>query len=70
MLRSAEIRSAVLKVVSHHLGARRDDVIVVTARLFGFRSTSAQLKVFIEQQLDGLVAEQRVSERDSKVYLQ
>lgn len=68
MLPPAEIRSAIVNVVREHIGAPKNDVIVVSARLFGFKSTSAQLKAFIEQELDELVQEKQLTERNARLY--
>jgi very-short-patch-repair endonuclease len=57
MLPPAEIRRCVVLLVERHLGVRRDEAIVTTARHLGFQSTSVRLQGVIGDQIDGLVAD-------------
>jgi hypothetical protein len=52
----AEIRKTVAAIVEAHLGVERDEVVPEAARLFGFRSTSGQLRQVIAAEIDTLLA--------------
>jgi very-short-patch-repair endonuclease/DNA polymerase III delta prime subunit len=69
MLPPAEIRKAVKAIIQCHLGAGVDEVVVETARLFGFKSTSAQLKQVIEREMLSLTACGELEERNGKLYV-
>ena len=68
MLPPAEIRNAIAAIVRVHLGAACDEVVVETARLFGFRSTSPQLRQVIEREMDALVASEVLERRNGKLF--
>ena len=68
MLSPAEIRVALMTIVRVNLGVTRDEAIVETARLLGFRSTSAQLREAVSSQLDYLIEERSLDVRNGKLY--
>lgn len=64
MLPPAEIRLAVVDIVQTNFGATRDEAAIGVARLFGFKATSAQLKAVIEREVDALVTQGALQERE------
>lgn len=52
MLPPTEIQSAAVLFTSSSLGARRDELIQSMYRLFGFKSTSAQLRATLDVQIN------------------
>lgn len=69
MLPPAEICTAVLAIVQVNLGVARDEAITEAARLFGFRSTSAQLRQIIEIEIETMLREKKLDERNGKLYV-
>jgi len=69
MLPPVEIRKAVAAIVEVHLGVERGEAVTEAARLFGFRSTSAQLRQVIDREVDWLVAQHVLDERNGKLYV-
>lgn len=69
MLPPPEIRRAISTVVQVHLGVESEEALVETARLFGFRSTSSQLKQVLEREMTSLVASGELEERNGKLYV-
>ena len=69
MLPPSEIRQAVLIVVRAALGVERDAAATEVARLFGFRSTSTQLRQIIDREIGEMVREQRLVERNGTLYV-
>jgi len=67
MLPPTEIRQALVAVIQVHFGMTREEAITETARLFGFRVTTAQLRQVLEQQLDWLLSHELLTERGGKV---
>lgn len=63
-----EIRSAILAVVATHLGVNGDEAVVESSRLFGFKSTSAQLRQAISQQVDDLLDQGLLENRNGRLY--
>ena len=63
MLPPAEIDAAVLKVVSDNYGAAKGDLIPAVARLFGFGSTSAALRTRIDERIDTLTSDGRLTQK-------
>jgi very-short-patch-repair endonuclease len=55
MLPPLELRAAILAVVEQNLGADREEAVTSVSRAVGFRATSAQLRVIIEEQIRLLV---------------
>jgi hypothetical protein len=70
LIPAAEVREALQRLVSDHLGARREEVRTTVARILGFRSTSAQLKEILDRQIDALLQSGRMSERDAKLFVE
>jgi very-short-patch-repair endonuclease len=70
LIAPAEIREALKRLVSDHLGARRDEVRTTVARVLGFKSTSAQLKETLDRQIDALLQSGQMSERDDKLFVE
>jgi len=50
-----EVRVAIAEVVEENYGAERDQLVQAVARLFGFSSTSAQLREVVETALTDLL---------------
>src|SRR5450755_296776 len=50
-----EVRVAIAEVVEENYGAERDQLVQAVARLFGFGSTSAQLREVVETALTDLL---------------
>lgn len=69
MLPPVEIRKALRAIVEVNLGVEPDEAIVEAARLFGFRSTSAQLRQVIEREMAALVSTGRLERRNGKLYV-
>ena len=65
-----EIRSAILAVVATHLGVNGDEAVVESSRLFGFKSTSAQLRQAISDQVDDLLRQGLLENRNGRLYAQ
>jgi hypothetical protein len=55
MLPPAEIREAAIQMIRAHLGISVEEVVTRISRVFGFQSTSAQLRAAIQAQLDQLI---------------
>ena len=55
LLPPAEIRAAILVLIDTHHGAARQEIPNATARIFGFKNTSSQLREIIESQLGKLL---------------
>ncbi|MCW2247705.1 very-short-patch-repair endonuclease [Azospirillum fermentarium] len=55
MLPPDEIQSAAVLFTKSNLGATRDELIQGMARLFGFKSTSAQLRIVLHEHVDLLL---------------
>jgi very-short-patch-repair endonuclease len=56
MLPPTEIEVAIRRVVTDNLGASGEEIVLGVARLFGFKSTSAQLRDVIETVLASMIA--------------
>lgn len=56
-----EIHAATLKVIDENYGAPREQLIVTVARLFGFLSTSSQLRTILDHAVEELLRDGRVS---------
>ena len=68
MLPPSEIRAAIESVVRAHLGASADDTVVEAARMFGFRSTSPQLRELIEEQIQSMRNSGELTDRNGTLY--
>ena len=64
-----EIRQALTAIVGAHLGMTSGEAATEVARLFGFKSTSAQLRQVIEDEIRFLVEETAFEQRNGKLYL-
>lgn len=53
-----EIEAAILAIVQKNLGATTDELVLHVSRQLGYRSTSAQLRAIVEDEIDGLLKEQ------------
>jgi very-short-patch-repair endonuclease len=62
MLPPAEIRAAILAIIDVHHGATQRELPVAVARLFGFKTTSSQLRATIESQTDKLLRQGAIEE--------
>jgi len=69
MLPPTEIMVAILTVVRIHFGMKADEVVAEVSRLFGFKSTSSQLRQVIYNQLQKLINAGSVTERDAVLQL-
>jgi hypothetical protein len=69
MLPPTEIMAAILAVVRIHFGMKADEVVAEVSRLFGFKSTSSQLRQVIYNQLQKLITDGSVNERDAVLQL-
>ncbi|MBW8735165.1 MAG: DUF3320 domain-containing protein, partial [Asticcacaulis sp.] len=63
MLPPAEIDAAVLKVVGDNYGAARKDLIPAVARLFGFATTSAALRMRIDERVTQMTEDGRLTQK-------
>jgi very-short-patch-repair endonuclease len=68
MLPPQEVRSALIHVIQMNVGAGTDEAIVQTSRMLGFRSTSGQLKQIVMREVERLVQEGALSERNDRLY--
>ena len=50
-----EVKAAIVQVVDENYGAERDQLVQAVVRLFGFSSTSSQLREVVESALTGLL---------------
>ncbi len=69
MIPPAEIRKAVWAIVEVHLGAAKDEAITEAARLFGFKSTGARLRRVIEREIQSMLKNCTLDERNGKLYV-
>ncbi len=68
MLPPSEIRRCLELLVARHLGVTRDEAITSSARVLGFKLTSAQLRTVIDEQITILVDANRIQERETRLY--
>jgi len=64
----AEIEFTILTIVREHLGVSFDDAATTASRLFGFRSTSQQLRDVINRSTISLVDRGLLEHRNDKLY--
>ncbi len=69
LLPPQEIREAVRRVIAANFGGSIEHVTIEVARLFGFKSTSAQLRSVVEAQIDRLVRDGTLDSRDGMLSL-
>lgn len=63
----SEIQAAVVELVRSHYGIMKDEALTATARLFGFRTTSQQLREVIEESIEILISKNALQEIESKL---
>lgn len=68
MLPPSEISSAIKALAAAHFGVARDELAVKVARLFGYRSTSSQLRDVICREIDALCGTAVLESRNGKLY--
>ncbi|WFU04526.1 DUF3320 domain-containing protein (plasmid) [Rhizobium sp. CB3171] len=59
-----EIAAAAIAVLKENFGASKDQLVLAVARIFGFLSTSSQLRSVLELAIDDAVAAGQIVERD------
>ncbi|MBS1773980.1 MAG: DUF3320 domain-containing protein [Bacteroidetes bacterium] len=59
-----EIRKAICSLIEANFGAGRDQLVIESSRLFGFKSTSTQLRDIIEREINKLIAENTIVDND------
>ena len=64
----AEIREALAAVVRVHLGITPDEATTEVTRLFGFKSTSSNLKQIIQDEVKILLEQNTVNQKNGKLY--
>ena len=64
LLPPSEIRQAILALIDAHHGAANREIPVAVARIFGFKSTSSQLRSVIEAQVARLQSQAVIEESD------
>jgi very-short-patch-repair endonuclease len=69
MLPPAEIREAILRLASDHVGVGREEIPAMVARALGFRSAGAKLREAVDAVAGRIVEEGRAILRDEKLYL-
>lgn len=69
MLPPSEIQAAILKIVEVHHGASKIELPTAVARVFGFKSTSAQLRDLVKSQISRLMREQVIEEKDEMLLI-
>jgi len=67
MLPPSELRAALLAVVQQNLGADHEEAVTSVSRAVGFRATSAQLRVIIEEQARLLVQSGELLETEGRL---
>lgn len=69
MLPPAEIRVAVFDIISRNFGAAEDQVVLAASRAFGFKSTSAQLREIILEELAHMLGNEELLRREVLIEL-
>ncbi|HEY2154095.1 MAG TPA: DUF3320 domain-containing protein [Isosphaeraceae bacterium] len=69
MLPPAEIREAILRLASEHVGVGREEISAMVAMALGFRSTGAKLREAVDTVAGGMIEDGSVILRDEKLYL-
>jgi hypothetical protein len=67
MLPPMEIRLALVAIVEKSLGADRSEAITAVSRAVGFRSTSAQLRAIIDEQITTLLQSGKLMEIEGRL---
>ena len=63
-----EIRAALQSVIKANVGATMEDVVNAASRLFGFKSTRKQLRSTFTVELEQMITDGVVEQRNEKVY--
>jgi very-short-patch-repair endonuclease len=69
MLPPSEIRAAIMSIIGANHGATKAEIPVAVARLFGFKSTSSQLRILIEKQVAKMLRAAVVEETNGMLKL-
>jgi len=69
MIPPVEIRKAVVALVQAHLGVAEDEAVTEAARLFGFKSTSSRLRRVIQREIQSMLKNHTLNERNGKLYV-
>jgi very-short-patch-repair endonuclease len=69
MLPPAEIRVALLDIISRNFGATEDQVVLAASRAFGFKSTSGQLREIMLEEVQQMLSKEELARRDSLIEL-
>lgn len=67
MLPPAEIREALLDIISRNFGATEDQVVLAASRAFGFKSTSVQLRESILRPLQPMLDQEELIRRENLI---
>ncbi|NET71396.1 MAG: DUF3320 domain-containing protein [Sphaerospermopsis sp. SIO1G2] len=62
-----EIRAAIITVITENFGADKDSLPVEVARLFGFQSTSPQLRDVIEEQIQHMLSSDALEQTENTI---
>ncbi|MDD4615568.1 MAG: DUF3320 domain-containing protein [Alphaproteobacteria bacterium] len=65
----SEIKKAVLTVIETNFGAEREQLPTEILRLFGFKSSSAQLREVIEAQIQDLLTQERLCQKGNTLLM-
>lgn len=65
----AELKVAIVKLVSSNFGATEDQIVLATGRAIGFRATSSQLRALIESAIGELTISGVLTRKDSLIDL-
>jgi very-short-patch-repair endonuclease len=69
-LSPSEIEAALLGLVRAHYGINKDEAVTSTARLFGFRTTSQQLREVFENVIEVMIGKSQLFLADGKLSLE
>ena len=69
MIPPSEVRQTILQLMGENVGAGRDEIPWMVARVLGFGATGAKLKNAIERELGRMVEESLLVVRDEKLFL-
>ena len=64
----AELRAALAAVAAANLGVTRDELVTEVARLLGFRSTGGQVSQAINDEIEKMLGDTVLDERNGKLY--
>jgi hypothetical protein len=69
MIPPSEVRQAIIYFVTEQIGLRREELPVMVSRVFGFKSTSPNVKALVEKTLTSTHEAGEVVARDDKLFL-